>query len=101
MSRLTVQVDETGVCRVYVGEHPIGLLEHVILTFSNEALPALQVTFVDTDKLEGITAEDQRSMLARIRQYKLLLARNPFVHIFDKGDTQPSGVPIVPHHEEG
>ncbi len=92
--RITLQIDEMGVCRIYLGEQPIGLVEHVIFTTSNETYPELQITFVDTDKLEGLNIDAQREMLARIRGYKLLLARNPFVRVFDKGDTQPSATAI-------
>lgn len=94
MCRVTIQIDEYGVCRVYVGEHPVGLIEDIVFTSNNRHDPKLQITFIDVDTVEEADLPHQREMLQNIRNYKLLLARNPFVRFFDKGDTAPSGVPV-------
>ena len=99
MNRVTVQIDELGALHIYVGEQPVSMIEDVVLTGSNRHNPHLQITFLDVDKIDGMSDADKRSMLSSIHSFKILLAKNPFVRFFDKGDTQPSGVRVTPREE--
>ncbi len=94
MSRITIQIDDTGEVRIYSGSEPIGFVEDIVFTASkDERMPSLQFTFLDVTKLEG-AADNRGELLDKVRRNRLLASRNPCVRVFDSGDTVPSGIPI-------
>lgn len=95
MSRLTIQVDEADLVRIYVGDRPIGLIEDISFSTVKDNAPVVIVSMVDVDSIEDVPREAYVDLKKRVREYKLLLAQIPCVQVLDKGDTLPSSKVIT------
>jgi len=100
MKTLCIELDETGAVRVSVNGEPVGLIEELKLLANYSGKTSVDITFCSVHKVLEATQsgghdEARQRLLANIESYHRLVADLPFVEVFDRADTLPTGMPAV------
>lgn len=103
MKTLRIEVDEAGTVRVSVDGSPIGLIEELKLVAGMNGKVGVNITFCNLNKLADVfnpskveeSQEVRQRLLDSIERYHKLVADLPFVEVFDRADTLPTGMPAV------
>lgn len=97
MGTLTIEVQPDGQLSVLLDGVPVGLLEHLTLVADKDGVPSVSITFTDPNMFVGAQRECAIELVRRLSER---LKKNPFVEVFDRTDTLPSGMRAVRLDEE-
>ncbi len=97
MKTLSIHVQGDGKVTIELDGVRIGLIQELTLeAVKDGAFPKVSITFINPNTMPP----NRRQEVLKLLEYYLeLVSGHPFIRVFDKADTLPSGMPAVREEE--